>query len=65
VVVEHERAHRFGEPAELAEQLPAPLRVALDDGELLIAQRPRLLQDSVGYGQLADVVQEATDREVT
>ena len=58
VVVEHEPADRVGEAAELAQQLATPLRVALDDGELLVGQRAGLLQDRVGDVELADVVEQ-------
>ena len=63
VVVEHEPAHGRGEVAELAEQVMAPLGMPADDRELVLRERARLLQDPVGDGELADVVEQAAGRE--
>ena len=63
VVIVDELLRRDVEAAELAQQLDAPLGVSLDHGELVLSQRGRLLQDPLGHRQLADVVQEPTDRE--
>jgi len=65
MVVEYEPPHRVREAAELAEQPAAPLGVAADDGELLLVETGWLLEDRVGDGELADVVEEAADREGT
>ena len=40
------------------------MHVLHHDVELGVGERPRLLQDRVGHGELADVVQETADREV-
>ena len=63
VVIVNELLRRDVEAAELAQQLDAPLGVSLDHGELVVSQCGRLLQDPLGYRELADVVQEPTDRE--
>ena len=62
VVVEHEARDALVEAAELLEQLAAALGMRLDDGELVVVERPGLLQDRVGDGELADVVQKTADR---
>ena len=36
----------------------------LDRGELLVIQRRRLVEDALGDGELADVVQQTADREL-
>src|SRR5207302_2915556 len=51
------------EAAELAQELTAPFRVELDEGVFVVLERRRLLQDRVGQGELADVVEQAADRE--
>ena len=63
VVVEHEPPHEIGEPAELAEELVPPLGMPLDDRELLLVERAGLLEDLVGDGELADVVEQAAGGE--
>jgi hypothetical protein len=60
VVVEDEPADGLGEPAELAEELVAPLGVTIDDRELLVVEGAWLLQDLVRDRELADVVQQPT-----
>ena len=58
----HER--RLGaEAADVAEQRLSVPRVALDDVELVLRERPRLAQDRVRHLQLADVVQQRGDGE--
>ena len=47
----------------LVEQLRAPFGVTLDQLVLGIVERPRLLEDRVGNRELADVMDEAADRE--
>ncbi len=41
----------------------APLGMPADDRELVLRERARLLQDPVGDGELADVVEQAAGRE--
>ena len=62
VVVTDELPH-VHRKAELDEHLLAPLGMALDDPELLVGQRTRLLEDRVGHRELADVVDECTRRQ--
>ena len=64
VVVGHEPADGVREPAELAEKPASQLGMTLDEREFLVGQRPRLLQDLIGYRELADVVQKSADREI-
>ncbi len=59
----HEVEDRGREAAELAQQLEAPLRVPLDDRELFVFERRRLLEDAVRHRELAHVVEQAADRE--
>ena len=58
----HDRAH-VGEPIDRREDLLAQLRVLLDDLELLVRERPRLVQDLGGNPDLADVVEERRELE--
>src|SRR5262249_30726105 len=58
VMVEDEPADRVVEAAELGEELPAALRMLLDDPELVVVQRSGLLEDLDGNRQLPDVVQQ-------
>ena len=62
-MIEDETADRLVEAAELVQQLAAALRVQLHLGVLAVVQRGGLLQDRLGNGQLADVVEQAADRE--
>ena len=57
VVAEDERRHRIGK-RHPADDLGADLRVDADLLELFLGERPRLRQDVLGHGELADVVQE-------
>ena len=52
-----------GEASQLAKQLEAPLGMPLHDGKLVFVQPARLLQDPRRDRELADVVEEAADRE--
>ena len=63
MVVAHEPADAAAE-AELPQQRLTTRRMTLDELELLLVERARLLQDLVGNGELADVVQEAADRQL-
>ena len=63
VVVAHE-APDAGRETEPAEERVAPDRVLLDERVLGIVERGRLLQHLVGDGELADVVQQASRREL-
>src|SRR5579872_3566524 len=63
VMVEDEPLDRVVEAAELVQQLAAALRVQLDDLVLVVVERPRFLENRVRERELADVVQEAADRE--
>ena len=63
MVVEDEARNGVVEAAELGQQLVAVRRVAFDDRELAIVERTRLLQDRVRNRKLADVVEQAADRE--
>src|SRR5436305_14300155 len=63
VVVVDQLPHGCGEAAELPEELDAPLGMPLHDGQLIRVERARLLEDSLGNGELADVVEEAADGE--
>jgi hypothetical protein len=58
----HELPDLFLE-AEIAKHAVARLGVALDDHELLVRQRARLLEDRVGDRELADVVHESAGGE--
>ena len=62
MVVAHDRAD-LGREAQLLQQRGAPAGVAADDGELLVGERRRLLQDRVGHPQLADVVEDPAEGE--
>jgi len=66
--------HPAGGPCDLverelafhaADELVAPVGVPLDHGELVVLERPGLLQDRVRHRELADVVQQPADRELT
>ena len=57
VMVADDRAGRR-EQVEWREQRVADLRVRLDDRALLLVERPRLEQDTVGDADLADVVED-------
>ena len=63
-MVGDEVADDGGEAAELVEQAPAGLGVALDLRELLVGQPGRLAQDLQRHRELADVVQQPADGEV-
>ena len=56
-MAEDQRRHRIRE-RHAADDLGADLRVDADLLELLLRQRPRLRQDVLGHGQLADVVEQ-------
>jgi hypothetical protein len=59
----HELQHRGRKAAELSQQLQSPLRVTLDDVELVVVERRGLLEDPLGDGELAHVVEQASDRQ--
>ena len=63
VVVEHEPFDGLVEAAELVQKLAAAFRMELDLRELVVVERPRLLEDGIGHRQLPHVVQQAADRE--
>ena len=64
VMVGDEVANGGGEAAELLEQAPAGLGVALDLRVLLVGQPGGLAQDLQRHGELADVVQQPADGQV-
>ena len=64
VVAAHEAIHHGREATQLVEQGFAQFDMSLHLGELRGRQRARLLENPVRNGELADVVQEATDRQV-
>src|SRR6187431_2891360 len=57
MVVADEVPDFVAEP-EIDEDLVAPFGMQLDDSELLVGQGAGLLEDRVGHGQLADVMDE-------
>ena len=64
MVLADQAVDRGREAAELAQQAHARLGMALDLGVLLVGERAGLAEDVAGDGELADVVQQAADREV-
>ena len=60
-MIEHETLDGLVEPAELGQKLTAPLWMQLDLRELVVVQRPGLLQDRVRHRQLAHVVEQSAD----
>ena len=63
MVAVDELLRRGVEAAELAQEFDSPLGMPLDDGELVLLERGRLLQDSGRHGKLADVMEKAADSE--
>src|SRR5919109_635344 len=63
VMAVDELQHRSRKASELSQQLDAPLRVTLDDCELVFLQCRRLLENPLGYRQLPHIVEQAADRE--
>ena len=59
LVVVHDAVQRLGQEADLPDDLQAAHRVQLDGGELLLGQRPGLLQHLGRHAELAHVVQHA------
>ena len=63
MVTVNEVVDRGRKATELAQELDAAAGVQLDHGELLVVERRGLLEDALWHGQLADVVEQAADRQ--
>src|SRR5438067_10278658 len=60
----HELVDRRAKAAQLSQELDAAAGVQLDRRELLGVERCRLLEDALGNGKLADVVEQTADRQI-
>lgn len=65
VMTLHQVENERRESTEFGQELAAVAGMAPDLGELGVGQRPGLVQDRVGDRQLADVVQQTAERELT